>query len=109
MADISTKLWVGDYKKGNTFEDLAYVSCGIKRLGILRADVDNLGQAFVKGFESKKHGNQYVTISRTATFSRKLSIFFKRHINTLLENMTLGHHMNQKKKAKKGISSVCSN
>lgn len=84
--DISTKLWVGDYKKGNTFEDLADVSCGIKRLGILRADVDNLGQAFVKGFESKKHGNQYVTISRTATFSRKLSIFFKRHINTLLEN-----------------------
>ena len=59
---------------------------GVKKLGVLRADVDNLGQAFVKGFESEKNGNRYVTISRTATFSRKLSIFFKRYVNGLLRN-----------------------
>ena len=27
-----------------------------------------------------------MTLSRTATFSRKLALFFKRHVNTLLEN-----------------------
>ena len=88
--NVSTKLWVGDYKKLNTFEELADTSLGIKRLGVLRADVDNLGQAFVRGFErdfeSEKNENLYSTISRTATFSRKLSIFFKRHINYLLKN-----------------------
>ena len=54
-------------------------SSGIERVGIIRADVDNLGRAFVSGFDEK-----YTSLSRTATFSRKLSIFFKNHINTLL-------------------------
>lgn len=94
--DVSTKLWVGDYKKANTFEELAEAASGIKRLGVLRADVDNLGQAFVKGFESTKHGNQYVTISRTATFSRKLGIFFKRYVNTLLKNGVYHLHTAEK-------------
>ena len=83
---ISAKMWVGDYKNGNTFEELAEKAEGIPRLGVLRADIDNLGQAFVHGFESHKNGNKYVTISRTSTFSRKLSIFFKLHIKNLLEN-----------------------
>lgn len=59
---------------------------GIRRLAVFRADIDNLGQAFVSGFESEKHGQRYVTLSRTATFSRKLALFFKRHINILLKN-----------------------
>ena len=84
--DISTKLWIGDYKKADTFEELVNESKGIKRLGVLRADVDNLGQAFVRGFENPKNQNRYVTISRTATFSRKLSTFFKRNINYMLKN-----------------------
>ena len=83
---VTTKLWVGDYSKGNTFKDLAKASTGIERLGVLRADVDNLGQAFVSGFESEESGDKYVTLSRTATFSRKLSMFFKLHINEILEN-----------------------
>ena len=85
-SNIAAKLWVGDYKNGDTFEELAKNAGGVKKLGVLRADVDNLGQAFVKGFESEKNGNRYVTISRTATFSRKLSIFFKRYVNGLLRN-----------------------
>ncbi|MDR3259707.1 MAG: type III-A CRISPR-associated protein Cas10/Csm1, partial [Fusobacteriaceae bacterium] len=79
----STKLWVGDYvPEGKyTFEDLVKSSTGIERLCVLRADIDNLGQAFVSGFK-----NEHVSLSRVATFSRKLSIFFKKHINYLLEN-----------------------
>lgn len=78
---ISSKVWVGDYQKGRSFKELADGSRGIKRLGVLRADIDNLGQAFVSGFDKK-----YVSLSRTATFSRKLSSFFKQKINYILEN-----------------------
>ena len=79
--NVATKIWVGNYTKGQTFEELAEISKGIKRIGILRADVDNLGQAFVNGFEEK-----YNTLSRTATFSRQLSLFFKYYINSILGN-----------------------
>lgn len=81
---IATKLWVGDYTTGKTFEEYAVEAEGIKRIGIIRADVDNLGQAFVAGFESPENHDRYMTLSRTATFSRQLSLFFKFHINQIL-------------------------
>lgn len=98
--NISTKLWVGDYHQGNTFEELAESSVGIKRLGVLRADVDNLGQAFVHGFDRDDSGKSVVSLSRTATFSRKLNMFFKLHINHILENgiFSLNPHSKVKKK-----------
>lgn len=83
---VATKLWVGEYQTEETLEELAKKSLGIERIAVLRADVDNLGQAFVRGFESEEMGDHYVTISRTATFSRKLSMFFKYHINGILNN-----------------------
>lgn len=85
---LASKLWVGDYQKGDSFQALARASAGIRRLAVLRADIDNLGQAFVRGFESAKYGQRYVTLSRTATFSRSLSLFFKRHINGILKQGT---------------------
>lgn len=81
---VTTKLWVGDYTTGNTFSQFAREADGIDRIGILRADVDNLGQAFVSGFENPENENRYVTLSRTATLSRQLSLFFKLHINKIL-------------------------
>lgn len=84
--NISTKLWVGDYNNGDSFEELANRAKGVNKLGVLRADVDNLGQAFVSGFERDDDSQQYVSISRTATFSRKLNMFFKLHINYILGN-----------------------
>ena len=57
-----------------------------RKIGVLRADIDNLGEAFVSGFKNEENQDRYVTLSRTATFSRKLSMFFKYHINHLLEN-----------------------
>ena len=47
---IASKLWVGDYSAENDFSDLVDNSEGINRLCVLRADVDNLGSAFVNGF-----------------------------------------------------------
>lgn len=79
--NVSSKIWLGDYSNASSFKELAQNCTGIKRLGVIRADIDNLGQAFVNGFEEKS-----VSISRTSTFSRSLSLFFKYYINGLLKN-----------------------
>lgn len=85
---MATKLWVGDYTTGKTFEEYAAGAEGIERIGIIRADVDNLGQSFESGFENQKNQDRYMTLSRTATFSRQLSLFFKFHINQMLSDGT---------------------
>ena len=77
---VTTKLLVGSYTTGKTFEELAQAADGISRIAVLRADVDNLGTAIVSGFEER-----YRSLSRTATFSRQLSLFFKGYINRILE------------------------
>lgn len=79
--NIETRLWVGDYTTGQTFEEFVEDAEGIKRIGILRADVDNLGQTFVSGFHGK-----YASMTRTAVLSRQLSAFFKYYIKFILEN-----------------------
>ncbi|NLN65645.1 MAG: type III-A CRISPR-associated protein Cas10/Csm1 [Clostridiaceae bacterium] len=91
----SVNLWMGDYASQNgfgqlkTFEELAERSEGIKRIGVLRADVDNLGVSFMKGFireNDKDSPYRFLTISRTTALSRSLSLFFKYYINDLMEN-----------------------
>lgn len=84
---ISTKLWIGSYTTGSTFEQFAKDAEGIKRIGILRADVDNLGNAFVNGFIRPNGNEKYVTLSRTAALSRQLSLFFKCYINQICEEI----------------------
>ena len=49
-----------------------------KRLGILRMDVDSLGQMFIKGFQG-----QPLTFSRYSALSRSLDFFFKGYLNTI--------------------------
>lgn len=91
----STKLWMGSYfykrKDGRiaTIEDLAEGSEGIERVAVLRADIDYLGRTFISGFirDNETENNlkyKYLTLSRTATLSRQLSVFFKKHINDFL-------------------------
>ncbi len=92
---VTTKLWVGDYVprdmengkqiKGKTTDEYAHEAEGIDRIAVLRADVDNLGHAFVSGFDDR-----YTTLSRTATFSRQLSLFFKHHMNWILGHGEFG-------------------
>ena len=80
---VTTKLWVGDYTTGETFGELAKKSRGVEKIGILRADVDNLGTTFVYGFQRADGDQRYVTLSRTAALSRQLSLFFKCYINQI--------------------------
>ena len=86
MGDYAVVSKDGEVK---SFAELAECSAGIKKIGVMRADVDNLGTAFVKGFVRENDWDnkyKYVSISRTSSLSRSLSIFFKFHINSLLKN-----------------------
>lgn len=83
-AGLASNLWVGDYALEREFLSLAEKSGGVNRIAVIRADVDNLGQAFVGGFE-ESGGGKYETVTRTSVFSRKLSEFFKLHINEILQ------------------------
>ncbi len=61
-----------------SFEDMAEeIKEGDKKLAFVMADVDNLGLIFMKGL-----GESY-TISRVATLSRSLDLFFSGYLNTL--------------------------
>ena len=71
------KLEVGDPK---TFEMIAHSNEDIRQgrgkafLGVLKADVDNLGFVFSIGFENQAHTK--LSISRFASLSRMLNYFF---------------------------------
>lgn len=85
---LATNILIADYTQRDAdssvldFQKLAMLSGsdskGIKRLGVLRADVDDLAAAFVEGFPER-----IATLSRTATLSRNIALFFKYYINDL--------------------------
>lgn len=95
--DLAIRLYLVDYSAKNendevmTFDDLAKSSCktdkGIKRLGVLRLDIDDLGIAFSSGFVSDKDkiedNLRYATLSRYADLSKDISMFFKVAINKI--------------------------
>lgn len=96
--DLSTHIFIGDYSyqtKGidqyaslSVTENEEGVKTGIKRLGVVRLDVDNLGAGFMAGFTYQGQG-KYNTLSRSATFSRSMSQFFKVYINQFAEGLKL--------------------
>ncbi len=79
------------------FDDYAEQAEGIKRMGILRMDVDNLGTVFVNGLQFPVRSNEgwggvekdrvkpMASLSRMATLSRQLDLFFSGHVSSLLE------------------------
>lgn len=95
--DLAVRLYLADYSAKNendevmTFDDLAKSSCkidkGIKRFGVLRLDIDDLGIAFSSGFVSDKDkiedNLRYATLSRYADLSKDISMFFKVAINKI--------------------------
>ncbi len=52
-------------------------------LSVMRMDVDNLGLIFTKGLESIHEDNKGNSISRFATLSREIDLFFSHYINKL--------------------------
>lgn len=86
------RLHVGNYQAAGenglsvTFADLAARSCGVKRLGVMRMDVDNLGSLFAGGLRmpGTKAPDRYVTLPRYMALSTAISTFFQREINAIL-------------------------
>jgi len=60
-----------------TLEEIADRASGIKKWGVLRADVDNLGKLFREGLGKNK------TISRVSMLSSMLSLYFSARISQL--------------------------
>lgn len=95
----ATRLWIADYSyvTNNQYSDYAerkwtsgeseQVS-GVQRIGVLRCDVDDLGFAFMAGFSTQDNGI-YNTFTRSASFSRSMSLFFKLYINAFAESKKL--------------------
>ena len=109
-------LWLGDYsarEDGSVLEmerlarrsGGAEGSRGIPRIGVMRADVDNLGAAFLAGFPAA-----YATMTRTAALSQRLSLFFKHYINDICHGKFSTHFslFGREKKAARDVHIVYS-
>ncbi len=87
-----------------TFNEIADLSKGVKRLGILRMDVDNLGKIFSEGLtnyrhEIKKskrsqtnsqheteHSQRFHSLGRITTLSWQLNLFFSGLLSGIIRN-----------------------
>jgi len=81
--------YLGNYIPNLDFEEISQQSCcdkkgaGVNMLGILKADVDNLGKIFAVGLKRDECVN-YNTISRQSTLSRMFDLFFAGYINDIV-------------------------
>lgn len=66
-----------DRKNVPTFEQMCD-NDNLKRMGVLRMDVDNLGNVFQRGIDPSK-----ATLSRYAALSRSFDFFFSGYLNTI--------------------------
>ena len=88
--------FVGKWQKNKQdsdweFDDFAENATNIKRLGILRMDVDNLGEIFIRGLHFKQLKGQPETmgsLSRVATLSRQLQLFFAGYLPNILKQFS---------------------
>lgn len=67
-----------------TFDKLEERTKGINRLGVLRMDVDNLGQIFSQGLRGR------ATLSRIAGLSRVVSLFFEGRVAVICREVGEG-------------------
>lgn len=64
-----------------TFSHIAYESKGIKMLGILKSDLDNMGFIFREGLPKNK-----ITLARTVALSRCVNFFFTYYLSEYLDD-----------------------
>jgi len=87
---------IGTYSKGLPekapveLEDLAWASYGTAKIGVLRMDIDSLGDIFREGFREEER-----TFARLSALSRSLNRFFKFHLNGLCRGVGLPSNHSQ--------------
>ncbi|GMG97781.1 type III-A CRISPR-associated protein Cas10/Csm1 [Tepidimicrobium xylanilyticum] len=65
-----------------SFNDIALLAEGDKKIGVLKMDIDNLGTIFSVGFDEDNK-----SISRISTLSRMIDLFFCGYINKICEDL----------------------
>lgn len=83
---------VGSFVVSNKFDDLAKEALGYQKIGVLRMDVDNLGQIFARGLHNP-------SFARLAELSWRLNAYFKYYLPSHLEQARgslLPHNMGEK-------------
>lgn len=65
-----------------SFNDIAPLAEGDKKIAVLKMDIDNLGTVFSTGFEGEN-----TSIARTSTLSRMIDLFFCGYINKICEDL----------------------
>jgi CRISPR-associated protein Csm1 len=70
----------GESGRTLTFDEMADRSLGVSRLGVLRMDVDSLGEIFANGMAPSE-----VTLSRITNLSKSLAYFFGGYVSSLVE------------------------
>ncbi|MBZ0187122.1 MAG: type III-A CRISPR-associated protein Cas10/Csm1 [Candidatus Obscuribacterales bacterium] len=76
--------WSLNESSNNEFKGLASYSDGVERIGILRADVDNLGKVFSGTDPNIGLPGRLRSISRDALVSRSLARFFTHYLDDML-------------------------
>ncbi len=73
-------------KPASTFDELQKkVDGGFEKLGVLRMDVDNLGDLFAFGFGKPDDKTSLATLARLSTLSFQVSLFFEGWVKHLSE------------------------
>lgn len=106
---LSCKLSAGVYSAGaQTFGELASNSEGIRRLAVLRADVDNLGMLFSDGFkvEGAKEPWKYATLSRYSALSSAMTEFFQTEINRIVSGAPEAQNARDVRQGSRNVSIV---
>lgn len=67
-----------------SFGEIAQLAVGSPRLGVIKADVDNLGKIFALGLPKEQR-----TISRIHTLSTKLEFFFSGYLNAICNDFVV--------------------
>jgi CRISPR-associated protein Csm1 len=78
---VARHIPVGDTGEALEFTELAARGAGRAALGYLKADVDNLGLIFTRGLRTSNTDRR--SISRLATLSRALEVFFSGRVQDL--------------------------
>ncbi|KZX17627.1 type III-A CRISPR-associated protein Cas10/Csm1 [Methanobrevibacter filiformis] len=91
LGNILPKIKVEKKQQPLYFEHLSQISKGSNKLGIFKADVDNLGLIFSMGFEHLKNEPNNLnkigsSISRISTLSFYLEMFISGFINQIASN-----------------------
>ncbi len=88
------RIWISRHQpreeegKALTLNDLAKSATGVRRLGVLRADVDGLGLVFSKGLINSSSGTPWkrCTLAHYAALSGAMTWFFQGHLDAVLED-----------------------